>query len=71
MDIHNDQDVIDDDDEGGMFRTSSKLPPLKGAEAKKLMKRIESLEATLTQRIEGKIDAKFDELVALIRQKGL
>merc|ERR1719198_2422583 len=56
MDIHNDQDVIDDDDEGGMFRTSSKLPPLKGAEAKKLMKRIESLEATLTQRIEGKID---------------
>ena len=35
------------------------------------MKRIESLEATLTQRIEGKIDAKFDELVALIRQKGL
>ena len=72
MDIHNDQDVIDDDEgEGGLFRTSSKLPPLKGAEAKKLMKRIESLEATLTQRIEGKIDAKFDELVALIRQKGL
>ena len=63
---YNDQDVIDDDDEGGMFRTSSAAAQGAGA-----LKRIESLEATLTQRIEGKIDAKYDELVALIRQKGL
>jgi len=74
MKMHNEEEDDDDDDDddseggNGMVTPSGKLPPLGSAKSvKKLIRRVEHLESTLVQRIESKIDEKFDVLAALIR----